>query len=335
LLWAVLGARNGELDLAALTTVGGNVSPEATYDAAFKTLKAAGCCATDEPDCTTWQCPPVGRANPEVEWDGGDGFMGADGLGGLGDRFPDVSIPYSKAESSVKLLIDTLDAHPERTVNLVALGPLTNLARAEKERPGILKKAKEIICMGGAFNVPGNIMPDAEFNVFMDPESYRDVLQVADVTFLPLDVTAGIHLDGEHIKRLSTFVGSTASPLSQGAAGELLGFVTDLWGFLVTQTLNFKQSRGKPAALMHDAAAVGYLMYPGVFSLRRTRVHVDCSEASEGSSFGSSGSRGRTSFDQRMAVSESTNALVATAVDKEMLMAAFVEDLQGLLEHMA
>lgn len=73
---------------------------------------------------------------------------------------------------------------------ILALGPLTNLAQCEKKYPGILRKVKRIIAMGGAFFVPGNVTPVGEFNVWFDPASSQKVYHSgANITLLPLDVT--------------------------------------------------------------------------------------------------------------------------------------------------
>jgi purine nucleosidase/pyrimidine-specific ribonucleoside hydrolase len=61
-------------------------------------------------------------------------------------------------------------------VVLVALGPLTNLARLLWERPIALEQAKNIVVMGGAVNAPGNVTPRAEFNFHNDPVAAEIVL---------------------------------------------------------------------------------------------------------------------------------------------------------------
>ena len=211
--------------------------------------------------------------------------------------------------------------------------------------------------MGGAFGVAGNISPDAEFNVFMDPESYRDVLAAVDVTFLPLDVTSTLRVTADHLDRLTEFaeagalaVGSAMVEAEEEAEEEgavvarmdaagLVQFVRGLWAFTVKQTLNFKQSEGQRIMLLHDAAAVGYALYPGLFLLRRAAVAVDCSVSAPAADAGAGAvapsTRGRTSFDRRLTVSGGTNALVAATADADGVLAAMVEDLQTLAEALA
>jgi len=352
ILWAVAASRAGAIDLVALTTAAGNVASDLTYAAAWTALQAAGCHApastTDaaagagsgtDGGKTSWACPPVGRgALEELE---SDGFMGGDGLGGLSANFPPPPVAFEDAEASDTLLVRTLLAAPDRTVTVVCLGPLTNLAAAERLNPGILRRAKEVVVMAGAFSVSGNITPDAEFNVLMNPESYRDTLAAVDVTFLPLDVTNELKVGVPEIERLTAF-GASAITSSGGAgfaatvraatavatpAEKLLGLVEGLWRFMVHQTLNFKQSAGKEVMLLHDGGAVGYVLYPSLFLLRRGAVRVDCSPAGHPS-------RGRTSVDARLTFGAAPNGWVALRVEAPSAVAAFIEDMQSLVEQL-
>lgn len=68
---------------------------------------------------------------------------------------------------------------------------MTNLANAEAKKPGILKKAKRIIAMGGTFFKHGNVSPVSEFNVWFDPTSAKKVIETsgANIVLVPLDTT--------------------------------------------------------------------------------------------------------------------------------------------------
>ena len=96
---------------------------------------------------------------------------------------------------AVEFLIEYLRAAPEPTT-ILAIGPFTNLALAIRIAPDIVSKIGVMYVMGGAFFVPGNVTPSAEFNWWFDAESAAIVLdQDIEMTIVPLDITDTIVMD--------------------------------------------------------------------------------------------------------------------------------------------
>ena len=90
--------------------------------------------------------------------------------------------------NAVTFLIDTLMAS-DGDISLILVGPLTNLAVALRIEPAIAEKIKELIIMGGAYEY-GNVEPFSEFNIWIDPEAAKIVLDCgAKITLIPLDAT--------------------------------------------------------------------------------------------------------------------------------------------------
>ena len=90
---------------------------------------------------------------------------------------------------AVDFLIDAVRAAPGQ-VTVLALGPLTNLAIAVRKAPDIVPLIGQVIYMGGAVQVPGNVTAAAEFNWWFDPEAAAIVLAAPmRHTVVPLDAT--------------------------------------------------------------------------------------------------------------------------------------------------
>lgn len=76
-------------------------------------------------------------------------------------------------------------------MTLVCVGPLTNLAIALNVEPALPRLLRRVVVMGGAYRVPGNVTPHAEFNIYVDPEAAAQVFatEFADLIVIGLDVT--------------------------------------------------------------------------------------------------------------------------------------------------
>lgn len=124
---------------------------------------------------------------------------GADGLGGA----PRPSmIPAPASEDGVRVLLSTLRAAAleGKKVDLLMIGPLTNLAMALRLAPDCAVGVGQVTIMGGTVYGRGNITPAAEFNIFADPEAAAIVFSAdIDVVVVPWETCAANRLTGAEV----------------------------------------------------------------------------------------------------------------------------------------
>src|SRR5919205_738507 len=91
-----------------------------------------------------------------------------DGLGGLAAKYP----PSGSVRPGIAAakIVEHVMASPGE-VTLIALAPLTNVALALRLEPRLASSIKEIVLMGGAVRVPGNVSPVASANMLNDPDA--------------------------------------------------------------------------------------------------------------------------------------------------------------------
>ena len=111
------------------------------------------------------------------------------GENGIGD----VTIPDSnrsvETESAVDFIIDAVKTYGKDLV-YVPTGPMTNIAAALDKAPEIKGEIGEIVLMGGALTVPGNVNAWTEANISQDPDAADRLFRSgAPVTMIGLDVT--------------------------------------------------------------------------------------------------------------------------------------------------
>tara|TARA_R100000365_G_C2731606_1_gene61766 strand:- start:259 stop:1176 length:918 start_codon:yes stop_codon:yes gene_type:complete len=222
---------------------------------------------------------------------------GDTGIAGV--RFEAVETPLEK-EHAVDFLIRTLSSAPERSVTLCFVGPLTNLAVVLVKAPELAQKVERLVLMGGAIGL-GNTTPAAEYNIYADPHAARVVFEADfERVVLPLDTTSTVLVD----TALAARVAKIGTP---GA-----DFLAPLLALPVAHP-RFA-GKGRP---MHDMCAVGYCLWPELFSGRQCNVTIDCSEGP---------SRGRTIIDY-WGNKREPNALVIDQVDIEGFLTRFHDTL--------
>ncbi len=157
----IMALRWKDVDVKAITVVAGNVGLE---QATRNALYTAEMCECDVP-VYAGAPRPLLRDHIHAHW-----FHGRDGLG-------DMNYPAPKrqpeAEHAVEALIRIIGENPG--IELVTLGPLTNVALAVAQAPDIIANVSRCVVMGGAANAVGNVTPAAEYNIWVDPEAARMV----------------------------------------------------------------------------------------------------------------------------------------------------------------
>ncbi len=160
----VLALRNSSIDVVAVTVVAGNVYlPRATLNALI-TLERCGHAHL-----------PVyaGRATPLVRpLESAQFVHGDDGMGDIGIANPRRVEPTSS--DAVHMLLDL--PRTDDSLELVTLGPLTNIAAALLIDPMLLTRYRSVVMMAGAPDGVGNVNAHGEYNVWADPEAARIVM---------------------------------------------------------------------------------------------------------------------------------------------------------------
>jgi purine nucleosidase len=166
----IMALRSNEVRVAAITVVAGNVPvAQATSNALF----TVELCGSDVPVFSGAEAPLL-RKLVIADW-----FHGADGLGNHGYK---PARRHAQTDHAVDALMRSVRENPG--IEIVTLGPLTNLAMALLREPKLAASVKRCVVMGGAPCCAGNVTPAAEYNMWVDPEAARIVVHSG----LPLEM---------------------------------------------------------------------------------------------------------------------------------------------------
>ena len=182
-----------EIDLEAVTCVAGNVPGRQVADNTRALLELAG--RGDVPVALGAERPLVKPLQTTEETHGPRGIGHA--------RLP-VPTRALEAEDAADLIVSAARRRPG-TLHLVTLGPMTNLALALSREPRLPSLLARWTFMGGAFRVPGNTTPTAEWNLYVDPDAAKACLAawaaaLAEDPALPLPL--GMCLDVTELARM-------------------------------------------------------------------------------------------------------------------------------------
>jgi inosine-uridine nucleoside N-ribohydrolase len=99
-------------------------------------------------------------------------------------------------------------------VQVLTLGPLTNLAEAFSRTPRVARAIRQLVIMGGAIRVSGNLGDGgafktdnsaAEWNMFIDPAAAKAVFASgAPIRLVPLDATQRVPIDMALLEQLQS-----------------------------------------------------------------------------------------------------------------------------------
>jgi len=246
----MLAFGSGELDLLAVTAVGGNVPVEKTARNARILRQIAG-----------RQDVPVfmGADRPLRREPAGAGeFHGAEGLGDLEPFEPDAPCADGHA---VDAIIDQVMGRPAKSVAIAVLGPLTNLALALRKEPALAERLGPVAIMGGARSEGGNITASAEFNIWADPEAAAEVLATGcDAVLFGLDATHQVRATDARLAALE----AVGTPMADAAAS-MMRFSQRVERKIV----------GWDAPPVHDPCPVAWLLRPDLFEMKPCRIDVE------------------------------------------------------------
>ena len=301
----VLALRSPELRVELMTTVAGNAGIRAVTDNARRLLALVDHDAP--PRLVRGAARPLrGRLNTAPEVHGDDGLAG---LSDLRDRAGRPLCPASRGPApdgrdAAGAIAAKAREHRE-ALTIVALGPLTNIARALDEDAGAMRRVGRLIVMGGAVEAPGNVTAAAEFNFHVDPVAADRVLASGmRITLVALDVTRRVRLRWTTVR--DALRGDRSAP------ARALRHLTRAWS---------SSEAGMP---LHDPLAAALAIDPALARTRPLPVRVETKGVH---------TRGMSVADRRAhRAAPRRSAGNASEADASLVDVAFEVDAGGVLD---
>jgi inosine-uridine nucleoside N-ribohydrolase len=243
----ILAARVPDAQLLGLTTLAGNLPLSVTTGNATALAREIGL----KPEILVWP----GAAGPLQREFVDAGHI--HGPRGLGNWHPEQDWSRVGLEHAVSFIARQASSYPGE-ITLVATGPLTNVALLLEYHAQEALHLAEVVFMGGALRVPGNVTPQAEFNIWADPEAAAAVLSSSlPLKMVGLDVTRQVLLTKSDLRRISK-----ASILGVRAASMVEYYLDNL---------------GVEGCPLHDPLALMAALRPELFGFKELPVQVETS----------------------------------------------------------
>ena len=281
----VMALRHPRIQVEAITVVAGNVPVDQGVQNALYTAELCG----RRVDVYRGAERPIGRPLETAQE-----VHGTDGMGDFG-------LPLAGRSPAdghgARVLVDRIHAHPGQ-LDLVCLGPLTNVALALERDPSIAGKVASCVVMGGTGVGPGNVTAVAEYNIWADPEAAKIVFESG----MPLILV------GWDISTASAVIDPEAEAELRALGTELAHFTVDIQGVLTVFAHEVTQLAGFD---LPDPIAMAVAIEPEIAETEAVHATVVTGDGPE---------RGRTVFDWQGSTGKAPNLRVVRHVPRRTFL---------------
>lgn len=244
---------SGKYDILGLCPVSGNKGLEFTEPNALKLCELCGC--TDIPVLRGAKKGMFKERRTSGDVHGASGF----------GRHVNLPEPTKKVEKEYAWdFIYRKAKENAGELEILAVGPLTNLGIAFTKYPDLSRYLKRIVIMGGAF-ARGNWTAAAEYNIYADPDAARIVFEAGvPMAMMGLDICTQAIIDKEDLARLDN-------------AGRISKVAADLVRDRVNgpDTLTEEQRKQRKGGILCDAVAACYMICPDIIETEFVEVRVE------------------------------------------------------------
>lgn len=191
-------------------------------------------------------------------------------------------------------------------ITIITLAPLTNIAEAIRRDPDTMSQVMQIVSMGGAISVAGNMNKFSEFNFFVDPDAVSIMLRFEKVPkiLVPLDVCNLVLMNFNEFKQIQDV------PLRDLILKMMHSYIT-----------NLHHNIGADTALMYDPLTVFFLLQPQSCQTTCYKVRVETKDEI---------TRGMTIGDRCINQDHKDNDIsIVTAINSSDFIKRFISTLSG------